>query len=127
MLKSLVEDALARDDAPMPRFEQPPASQPAFKQAEDADAELIAILQTLRTNIKIIGVGGGGSNTINRIYDEQIVGAETYAANTDAQHLLMVRAQHKIRPRKEKHPRVGRRSLAAGRGAGGPRGRARDQ
>ena len=68
MLKSLVEDALARDDAPMPRFEQAPAAQPAFKQAEDADAELIAILQTLRTNIKIIGVGGGGSNTINRIY-----------------------------------------------------------
>ena len=96
MLKSLVEDALARDDAPMPRFEQAPAAQPAYKQAEDADAELIAILQTLRTNIKIIGVGGGGSNTINRIYDEQIVGAETYAANTDAQHLLMVRAQHKI-------------------------------
>ena len=96
MLKSLVEDALARDDAPMPRFEQAPAAQPAYKQAEDADAELIAILQTLRTNIKIMGVGGGGSNTINRIYDEQIVGAETYAANTDAQHLLMVRAQHKI-------------------------------
>ena len=96
MLKSLVEDALARDDVPVPKFEQAPAGQPGFKQADGVDDELIAILQTLRTNIKIIGVGGGGSNTINRIYDEQIVGAETYAANTDAQHLLMVRAQHKI-------------------------------
>jgi len=50
----------------------------------------------LKTNIKIIGCGGGGSNTINRIAQEGISGAELYAANTDAQHLLAIRAPHKI-------------------------------
>jgi cell division protein FtsZ len=53
-------------------------------------------LQKLKTNIKIIGCGGGGTNTINRIALEGISGAELYAANTDAQHLLAVRAPHKI-------------------------------
>ncbi len=60
------------------------------------DEELQKILQGLRTNIKIIGCGGGGSNTINRLEEAGIIGAELYAANTDAQHLLMTRAQHKI-------------------------------
>ena len=50
----------------------------------------------LRTNIKIIGCGGGGSNTIDRLYASNIKDAELYAANTDAQHLLVIRAHKKI-------------------------------
>jgi len=60
------------------------------------DTELERILSGLRTNIKIFGVGGGGSNTIDRLVEAGIVGAELYAANTDAQHLLIVRSPHKI-------------------------------
>jgi len=60
------------------------------------DAELEDMLSKLRTSIKIVGVGGGGSNTIARIYNEGIVGAELYAANTDAQHLLAIRSPKKI-------------------------------
>ncbi|MEK6851606.1 MAG: cell division protein FtsZ, partial [Candidatus Thermoplasmatota archaeon] len=60
------------------------------------DQELERILAGLRTNIKIVGVGGGGSNTIDRLVEAGVVGAEMYAANTDAQHLLIVRAPHKI-------------------------------
>jgi cell division protein FtsZ len=60
------------------------------------DAELEDILTKLRTSIKIVGVGGGGSNTIARIYNEGIVGAELYAANTDAQLLLAIRSPKKI-------------------------------
>ena len=63
---------------------------------DNTDAELMELLQKLKTNIKIVGCGGGGSNTITRISEENIAGAETYAANTDAQHLLAARAQHKI-------------------------------
>ncbi len=65
---------------------------------EDArvDAELEEILTKLRTTVKIVGVGGGGSNTIARIYQEGIVGAELFAANTDAQHLLAIRSPKKI-------------------------------
>jgi cell division protein FtsZ len=60
------------------------------------DSELERILASLRTNIKIIGVGGGGSNTIDRLVEAGIVGAELYACNTDAQHLLTIRSPHKV-------------------------------
>jgi len=60
------------------------------------DQELERILSGLRTNIKIFGVGGGGTNTIDRLVEGGVVGAELYAANTDAQHLLTIRAPHKI-------------------------------
>src|SRR5467141_4788145 len=60
------------------------------------DAELERILASLRTNIKIVGVGGGGCNTIDRLVESGIVGAELFAANTDAQHLLIIRSPHKL-------------------------------
>ena len=60
------------------------------------DAELEEMLTKLRTNVKIVGIGGGGSNTIARIYSEGVVGAELFAANTDAQHLLAIRTPKKI-------------------------------
>ena len=65
---------------------------------EDAivDQELEQMLVKLRTNVKIVGVGGGGSNTIARIYSEGVTGAELFAANTDAQHLLAIRSPKKI-------------------------------
>ena len=60
------------------------------------DAELERILASLRTNIKIIGIGGGGCNTVDRLVEAGIVGAELYACNTDAQHLLTIRSPHKV-------------------------------
>jgi len=63
---------------------------------KDTDQELIEILKTLKTNIKIIGCGGSGSNTISRIMEEGITGADVIAANTDAQHLLLIQAPRKI-------------------------------
>ncbi len=63
---------------------------------QDTDAELIEVLKGLKTNIKIFGCGGSGSNTISRIMEEGIQGADTIAANTDAQHLLLTQASKKI-------------------------------
>ncbi|MDG6225913.1 MAG: cell division protein FtsZ [Candidatus Thermoplasmatota archaeon] len=60
------------------------------------DEELRRVLSTLRTNIKIVGCGGGGSNTINRIVEEGIIGADLFAINSDAQHLLTIHAPHKL-------------------------------
>src|SRR5205807_9806532 len=60
------------------------------------DAELERILASLRTNIKNVGIGGEGCNTIDRLVESGIVGAELYAANTDAQHLLIIRSPHKL-------------------------------
>jgi cell division protein FtsZ len=89
-MKSLVESALTEAEKEQ---EKRPEGMKTFT-AEDE--ELQKILLGLRTDIKIIGCGGGGSNTINRLAEAGIVGAELYAANTDAQHLLMTRAPHKI-------------------------------
>ncbi len=60
------------------------------------DQELKEVLSDLKTDIKIIGVGGAGCNTVERISEEGIKGAELVAANTDAQHLLTVSSQRKV-------------------------------
>ncbi|MEM2722376.1 MAG: cell division protein FtsZ, partial [Thermoplasmata archaeon] len=62
----------------------------------EEDKELEELLKSLKTVIRIIGCGGGGSNTINRLMEEGVLGADLIAANTDAQHLLIIKAQKKI-------------------------------
>ena len=47
--------------------------------------------------VKVIGVGGGGSNAVNRMYRERVPGVEYLAVNTDAQHLLRLDIPVKIR------------------------------
>ncbi len=47
-------------------------------------------------NIKVIGVGGGGNNAVNRMVNAGIKSAEFIAVNTDKQALLMSKAQHRI-------------------------------
>lgn len=60
------------------------------------DAELEKLLTQQKKTIKVIGCGGGGNNTINRITEVGIEGAETIAINTDAQDLLYTNADKKI-------------------------------
>jgi cell division protein FtsZ len=47
--------------------------------------------------IRVIGVGGGGSNAVNRMIRAEMMGVEFIACNTDAQALLQSDAPHKIR------------------------------
>ena len=47
--------------------------------------------------IKVIGVGGGGSNAVNRMIDEGIQGVEFISANTDAQALTITKAPTRVR------------------------------
>ena len=47
--------------------------------------------------IRVIGVGGGGSNAVNRMIRAEMMGVEFIAVNTDAQALLQSDAPHKIR------------------------------
>ncbi|MDR3575913.1 MAG: cell division protein FtsZ [Anaerolineaceae bacterium] len=47
--------------------------------------------------IKVVGVGGGGCNAINRMIDEGLSGIEFVAVNTDAQALLLSKAQIRVR------------------------------
>ncbi|PWR75302.1 cell division protein FtsZ [Methanospirillum stamsii] len=60
--------------------------------------------------IVIIGCGGAGNNTINRLHHMGVSGAETIAINTDKQHLDMIQADKRIL--------IGK-SLTKGLGAGG--------
>jgi cell division protein FtsZ len=46
--------------------------------------------------IKLVGIGGAGCNTISRLASQGLNGVITIAANTDVQHLEMIRAHHKI-------------------------------
>jgi cell division protein FtsZ len=61
-----------------------------------ADRELEEVLSGLTTTIKVVGCGGAGTNTISRCVASQITGAELVAVNTDAQHLLLAEAPHKV-------------------------------
>lgn len=60
--------------------------------------------------IKVVGVGGGGSNAVNRMIAEGLSGVEFVAINTDAQALLLSNAPTRVR--------VGDK-LTRGLGAGG--------
>ncbi|MEI6840764.1 MAG: cell division protein FtsZ [Methanomicrobiales archaeon] len=60
--------------------------------------------------IVIIGCGGAGNNTVNRLHHMGVNGAETIAINTDKQHLDMVQADKRVL--------IGK-SLTRGLGAGG--------
>ena len=48
-------------------------------------------------SVKVIGVGGGGSNVVARMYAQAIPGVDYVAVNTDAQHLLSIDVPHKVR------------------------------
>ncbi|MFB6127935.1 MAG: cell division protein FtsZ [Halolamina sp.] len=60
------------------------------------DEELQNVLEDLQTNITVVGCGGAGGNTVNRMSEEGIRGAKLVAANTDVQHLVSIEADTKI-------------------------------
>ena len=60
------------------------------------DEELREILEKKKTQIKVVGCGGAGNNTITRLMQVGIVGAETIVVNTDAQDLLYSDADKKV-------------------------------
>ncbi len=83
-MESIINEAMAR------------AGESRMPTVGDTDEELLKILQELKTNIVVIGCGGSGSNTIQRVMEEGIIGADLYAINTDAQHLLNIKVRNKI-------------------------------
>lgn len=67
-------------------------------------------LRAGKANIKVVGCGGCGSNMVTWLFNKGINGATIYAANTDALHLSVTKADEKILIGKE---------LTRGLGAGG--------
>jgi cell division protein FtsZ len=76
----------------------------------------VASPQNYLAVIKVVGIGGGGVNAVNRMIDVGLKGVEFIAINTDAQHLLMSDADVKLD--------IGRKSTRGlGAGASPERGR----
>ena len=84
-MKSIIDEALARHETE----QAPPAGSPD-------DDELRKLVETLKISVKIVGCGGGGSNTINRLTAIGVSGAQMCAINTDATHLLHTKAAKKL-------------------------------
>jgi len=60
------------------------------------DQELEEIIHRSRAKICVVGTGGGGNNTVSRLTEIGIEGAETISMNTDAQDLFYSVADKKI-------------------------------
>ena len=90
MIGSIISSAFAAGEHP--------AKKDSARAAQDAemDDELRKILESRKAEIKVVGVGGAGGNTISRLMQVGIVGAETIAINTDAQDLLYTDADRKL-------------------------------
>ncbi len=85
---SIIDAALNREES---------IERPAEIQRDTGiDEELRKILESRKAEIKVVGVGGAGGNTLSRLMQVGIVGAETVAVNTDAQDLLYTDADRKI-------------------------------
>lgn len=63
---------------------------------KEIDNELVELLKKQSAKIKVIGIGGGGNNSLSRMREIGIKGGELIAINTDAQDLLYANADQKI-------------------------------
>ena len=84
----------------------------------EIDRELEELLKKQSAKIKVVGIGGGGGNSLGRMKEIGIKGGELIAVNTDAQDLLYANADQKILIGKEltqglgagSNPKVGEES-----------------
>ncbi|MEK6830028.1 MAG: cell division protein FtsZ [Nanoarchaeota archaeon] len=68
----------------------------ASSDVREIDKELEELLKKQTAKIKVVGVGGGGGNSLSRMREIGIKGGELIAINTDAQDLLYASADQKI-------------------------------
>ena len=73
------------------------------------DEEILKFIEETKQKIYIVGSGGSGSNTLDRLFELGTSGTNLVAMNTDARHLLKVRANKKI---------IIGKKISKGRGAG---------
>ncbi|PIO08800.1 cell division protein FtsZ [Candidatus Pacearchaeota archaeon CG10_big_fil_rev_8_21_14_0_10_34_12] len=94
------------------------SSENLSNEVKSIDQELEELIKKQSAKIKVIGVGGGGNNSLSRMREIGIRGGELIAMNTDAQDLLYTNADYKILIGKEltqglgagSNPRIGEES-----------------
>ena len=94
-MDSIVEKAIdeAEDGTDEERPHGPSGDEHSSTMTDD---ELLDVLDDLQTDITVVGCGGAGGNTVDRMQEEGIHGAKLVAANTDVQHLVEIEADTKI-------------------------------
>ena len=97
-MDSLVENAIEEAEGQQSSGQQTSGggAQDVNPSGTMTDEELKDVLQDLQTDITVVGCGGAGGNTVNRMAEEGIHGAKLVAANTDVQHLVEIEADTKI-------------------------------
>ena len=70
----------------------------AWEPAKDADNtfEMVQEINAGAPNIKVMGIGGGGSNAVSRMFKDKLPVVEYYSVNTDAQHLFRCDVSHRL-------------------------------
>lgn len=63
---------------------------------DEEDVENEFDIDLHKAQIKVVGIGGAGNNTVTTLFDMGIQGAETMAINTDASHLGVSKADKKM-------------------------------
>ncbi len=77
--------------------EEPPAETLWDTPTDMARRTLIPSSSSFPAVIRVVGVGGAGTNAINRMLEAGLEGVEFIAINTDSQALAMCEADHKVR------------------------------
>ena len=90
-MKSLIKDSL--NDTKAKTTERPNIASSGL---DDVNQKLVDIINRSRAKIFVIGAGGAGNNTISRLGEIGIEGAETISINTDAQDLFFCKSNEKI-------------------------------
>ena len=60
------------------------------------DEEIMKFLEETKQKIYVIGAGGSGTNTVDRLFELGTEGVQLVGMNTDAKHLLRVRSNKKL-------------------------------
>ena len=94
-IEEAADDPVAPDGDPDEAWALGETSQRSSSTASSVGASAMDTIGVAR--IKVIGIGGGGTNAVARMYKQRIPGVEYIAINTDAQHLLHVDLPVKLR------------------------------
>ena len=70
----------------------------AWEPAKDSDNtfDMVQEINAGAPNIKVMGIGGGGSNAVSRMFKDKLPVVEYYGVNTDAQHLFRCDVSHRL-------------------------------
>ncbi len=89
-MESIIKESLKKDQKREARKKEPQ------RPRSEKEKEIEALLNSHKTNIKVVGCGGAGNNTLSRLMEIGVKDVVAVAANTDAQDLLYAEADEKI-------------------------------